>query len=360
MNPFNIDIMHEIGKRSNSKNYANLLLTCKEYYNAKFLTDLKLRDHISEHPDVDKLLFQAILLDDVFRFNLIEELRFGNFTLPQIGNIIEDVVRTDAIKIFENVISRFNIESLPQGNFDNILKNNIVHLKTSSIIVETLLTCVNQNYYKLFTEACYVGNTELIKKLLQDQRVDPRYISDVAFRCACENGWSDIVSLLLEDNIVNHFLPNNQPLLYACGAHNTDLINNYNKIVKLLLDHPLVDPNFNNSEAVELAAKTHNWKIVCTMLKHHRITLSADQRLKVFLVAFHQQQIDVVELLITKHAFDVLWSGNYMLRRTLRNGYVKILEYMVTNNLASLNDIMKTHNLMHSSCREYIVNNMLF
>jgi hypothetical protein len=269
-----MDIIHEIGKRSNYKNYATLLLTSKEYYNAKFLTDLKLRSYISEYPNVDELLVQAILLDDVFRFNLIEELRFGNFTLPQIGNIIEDVVRTDAIKIFENVISRFNIESLPQGNFDNILKNHIVYVKTSSIIVSTLLNSMTQNYYDFFSEACAAGNVYLVKKLLQDRRFDPRCVNNEAFLFSCQTGRSDIVKLLLKDGRVNPFLPNNRPLLDACRAYNSHLMNDYNKIVKLLLEHPLVDPNFNNGEAVKHAAEHHNWSIVCTILRHQRVNLS--------------------------------------------------------------------------------------
>jgi hypothetical protein len=356
MNPFNIDIIHEIGKRSNYKNYATLLLTSKEYYNAKFLTDLKLRDCISEYPNVDELLFQTILLDDVVCFDLIEELRFGNFTLSQINYIIIDAIKTNAVDIFKNVISRFDIESL---NFDRIFIVQRFNIKTSSIIVENLLKCVKQDFDHFFSQVCDIGNTELVKKLLQDQRFDPSCLNNQVLRYACESGQEDIVQLLLEDNRVNPFLPNNNPLLGACRAHNADLIDNYNKIVELLLEHPLVDPNFNNAEAVKLAAKKHNWIIVSTMLKHQRLTLSVDQRNDIFTRAFHQQQIEVIQSLITKHGFDIHWSDNFMLRRTLRNGFVKILEYMVTNNLASLNDIMKTYNLMHYDCKDYIIENMI-
>ncbi len=108
-----------------------------------------------------------------------------------------------------------------------------------------------QDLNKKFMEAAKHENIFLVKKLLQDPRVDPSDNSNFVIRWASENGHLEIVRLLLQDPRVDPSRFNNYAIKWAS-------IEGHLEVVKLLLQDPRVQKKakeLRQTEILELIEK---------------------------------------------------------------------------------------------------------
>ena len=84
--------------------------------------------------------------------------------------------------------------------------------------------------------ASQFDHTEIVKVLLDDDRVDPSAQNNYAIRWASQNGHTDVVKLLLKDDRVNPSDLNNYAIRWASKNGHTD-------VVKLLLKDDRVNPS---------------------------------------------------------------------------------------------------------------------
>ena len=112
-----------------------------------------------------------------------------------------------------------------------------------------------------------VINLNVIKVLLEDDRVDPSVEDDLAIRTAAEEGAAHIVELLLKNERVNPAAKNNEAFRQAVRYGHEDT-------VKILLEHSKkdnrIDPGANNNEAIKLSSELGYTEIVKLLIKHSK------------------------------------------------------------------------------------------
>lgn len=84
--------------------------------------------------------------------------------------------------------------------------------------------------------ASETGNLEVVKKLLNNARIDPSCNGNLSIRVASENGHWKIVKLLLQDGRVDPGSKNNYAIKFASE-------NGHTEVVRLLLKNQRVDPS---------------------------------------------------------------------------------------------------------------------
>ena len=68
---------------------------------------------------------------------------------------------------------------------------------------------LKENVNELFQKVCEDGQLEVLKILLNDERVSPELNDNYAIRITSKNGYSNVVKLLLEDKRVSPESNNN-------------------------------------------------------------------------------------------------------------------------------------------------------
>jgi hypothetical protein len=117
--------------------------------------------------------------------------------------------------------------------------------------------------------ASHDGNVEVVKRLLNDPRVDPSDRYHEAIRCASINGHVEVVKLLLNDPRVDPSADNNAAIRLASNDGHVE-------VVKVLLNDPRVDPSDRDNEAVRWASKKGHVVVVKLLLNDPRVDPSAD------------------------------------------------------------------------------------
>jgi len=123
-----------------------------------------------------------------------------------------------------------------------------------------------------FYTACYYGYTEVVELLLNDDRIDINIILDggvTPFYITCQEGHIEIVKLLLNDNRIEVNETRNSgatPFFFACECGHIE-------IVKLLLNDPRVDVNKATEDSItpiSIACSEGHIQIVKYMLASGR------------------------------------------------------------------------------------------
>ncbi|KAI9341207.1 ankyrin repeat-containing domain protein [Obelidium mucronatum] len=142
------------------------------------------------------------------------------------------------------------------------------HLPLAQFLVE-LGVCPegNDNYAVLV--ACVEGQTEIVKYLLGDHRVNPSCRSNLPIQKAAQFGHLDIVNLLLARKDVDPSDIQNKAIRLAAFRRN-------HHIVERLLQHPLVDPSDYNNEAIRIASQKGDHRTVAALLRDKRVNPSVN------------------------------------------------------------------------------------
>ena len=107
------------------------------------------------------------------------------------------------------------------------------------------------------------GQTETVKLLLEDKRVNPSADNNEAIRLASRNGHTEVVRLLLNDPRVDPSDQNNKAIINASR-------NGHTEVVKLLLSDKRVDPSADMNHAIYSASKNKHIEVLKLLRKDPR------------------------------------------------------------------------------------------
>jgi hypothetical protein len=141
------------------------------------------------------------------------------------------------------------------AHVDEILDRIFVHLDTPTLVRKIQL--VNKQWFNVAEEhvdysysnnlairrASELGNLQLVKKLLQNPKVNPRACDNYAIRLASTNGHLTVVNMLLGDPRVDPTSDKQHAIRWASR-------NGHIAVVNRLLKHPKVNPAASNNSAI--------------------------------------------------------------------------------------------------------------
>lgn len=186
-----------------------------------------------------------------------------------------------------------------------------------------------------FIDYCRSGNTNAVKTLLKDDRVNPSINNNYAIKIACEYNHVKIVELLLDDDRVNPADNDNVAIGIAC-------LNGHIEVIKLLLTNKDIDTNIGLVNA-SLNVK-NGLEVVKVLLKDKRTVLSYDDN-TTFIYACKYNNIDLVEFLLKREDVNPTDRDNEGLYWACRKGYIKIVKMLLDDKRIdpsdSDNDIIK-------------------
>ena len=143
---------------------------------------------------------------------------------------------------------------------------------------------------KLFIDAVRVGNTEVVKLLLEDPRINPADDNNLAIGLASQNGYIEIVKLLLKD--------------------------------------PRVDPSADEDYAIRMSSERGKTEVVRLLLKDDRVDPSAYNNWAIRW-AIHERNTEVARLLLEDRRVDPSALNNYALRWAKEKGYTEIVDLLL-------------------------------
>ena len=109
------------------------------------------------------------------------------------------------------------------------------------------------------------GHIEIVKLLLEDERVDPSADDNSAVERASENGHAEIVRLLLADKRVDPSAGDNYAIQWASSKGHIE-------IVRVLLTDKRVDPSDDNNHAVMWASENGHIEVIKLLLADERVS----------------------------------------------------------------------------------------
>jgi len=147
------------------------------------------------------------------------KISFGQFMVE----FLLFVIKIDSDECMEFFIKELNFN--PAKNNNSLMhtasilgKANIVRLLLQN---ERVVPSVYLNFG--ITLASEYGKTEVVRLFLQDQRVDPSTMDNQAIRWASKNGHTEVVRLLLQDERVDPSALNNVAIRWASQNGHTEI-----------------------------------------------------------------------------------------------------------------------------------------
>jgi hypothetical protein len=155
-------------------------------------------------------------------------------------------------------------------------------------------TCSSLAQQALLIDVCLQGNLKVLKKILQDPRVDPSGNHNGSIRSASTNGHYKVVELLLQDPRVDPSRLGNEAIRRAST-------NGHYNVVELLLQDPRVDPSSNpNNEAILNASRNGHHKVVELLLQDPRIDPNVLHLIILCRIDVDNVSEETVRILLTK------------------------------------------------------------
>lgn len=166
------------------------------------------------------------------------------------------------------------------------------------------------------------GYLEIVKLLLEDEQVDPSDDNNYALKLACESGHLEIVRLLLEDKRVD---PSDSYYSYDSLAIASE--KGHLDIVELLIYDERADPSADNNMSIRLASKNGHLDIVDLLFYDERVDPS-DYDDDALYSAVDNNHYEIVKLLLTDKRVDPSVTNNRLLFIAIYNKYYKIVELL--------------------------------
>lgn len=183
-----------------------------------------------------------------------------------------------------------------------------------------------KNNYAL-KKACRKGFTRIVTLLLAHPKVDPGAEDNYAIKFASERGHAKVVRLLLAHEKVDPSSEDNRAIILACRY-------GHKKVVKLLLAHPKVDPTVDNGSPIKWPCKSGHTEIVRRLLAHGKIVPSVDDNSPIKWASYYGHA-DIVKMLLTNPQVDPTAESNYSLKWASKNGHVRVVEVLLSPNRVS-------------------------
>jgi ankyrin repeat protein len=197
-----------------------------------------------------------------------------------------------------------------------------VHLEVIELLVQNIQIDLSYKIYEdqcIFHWACHRGYCKLVEILLQNSRIDPSSLDNLAIQLAIQENHIETVKLLLLDTRIDPSSSDNFCLRISS-------ISGYYEILELLLDHPKINPK--NISTIQLASQ--------------------------------EGHIDIVKLLLSDLRADPSIGNNCSLRIALQKGHFEIAELLLQQPMVSLSNCPMISGLPHndhSQIIEYLINN---
>jgi len=133
-------------------------------------------------------------------------------------------------------------------------------------------------------------NTEIVRMLLDDDRIDPSINNDIAIRFASLRGRAGAVRMLLKDGRVDPSSTDNNAIRAASGYGHIE-------VVHALLEDGRANPSALNNEAIRDASENGYVKVVQLLLEDDRVDPSDHENLAI-VWACAEGHIEVVRMLL--------------------------------------------------------------
>lgn len=225
-------------------------------------------------------------------------------------DIPERILRKDNWRVIYDIVSK----SSPRKLLFN---------QDPDIVELALLTGIDPSLdnNRIIGKAVQDGYTEVVRLLLKDPRVDPSAQDNYAIQAASDSGYTEIVELLLKDPRVDPSSGNNYAVLFASEL-------GYTEIVRLLLQDPRVDPSVDNNSAIGLASLNGHVEVVKLLLQDRRVDPSADNNYAV-IIACKQGHEVVVKVLLEDDRVDASDRDNMALNTAFRDKRIDIIKILL-------------------------------
>ena len=197
---------------------------------------------------------------------------------------------------------------------------NDVDMFASLLQVEGINPRIGDVNWHLFL-ACREGITDIVRKFLQDERVDPSTHDNCAIGTASQHGHFEVVRLLLQDERVDPSIHENCVIRWASQFGNDD-------IVRLLLQDERVDPSSHDNDAIVMATQKGHLEVVRLLLEDERVNPSANDN-NAITVASEYGHLEIVRLLLQDERVNPAAKGNRAIRAASRSGYTEIVHLLL-------------------------------
>jgi hypothetical protein len=199
---------------------------------------------------------------------------------------------------------KLNLE-LPNGLFDPSIENNYA------------IRWASEN-----------GYTEIVELLLNDSRVDPSAEDNQAIKLACKFKKIEIVKLLLEDSRVDPSVtddPYHHPLIVS------QVMFHRKEIVELLANHPKVSKaHINWAVRVAYKEEFNDVEIVQLLIKHPSFNRSIGNDF--FKWGIKNGHLEVVNRLISYPEVDVSIENNWAIKCASQNGHIEVVKLLLQDS----------------------------
>jgi len=148
------------------------------------------------------------------------------------------------------------------------------------------------------------GNVLQANRIIARNDFDPSALDNYAIRRASNNGYVEVVQLLLKDRRVDSFAVT-CAICWASSSGHVD-------VVQLLLQDPRVDPSALDNWAICWASDRGHVEVVQLLLKDSRVDPSADDNFAIRRASANGHD-DVVQLLLQNPRVDVCYDGRLFL-----------------------------------------------
>ena len=172
----------------------------------------------------------------------------------------------------EDDIKNSIMNSNSSNRLDRIFRFKLNHLFSDDEILEICKDLTTD-------EKLYKGTRHNIPILIKQSILDGVNTSkdnQMLIKFASQNGYPDIIEMLLKDDRVNPVVHNNLPIAYAAENGHLDA-------VKVLMNDKRVDPSDHNNDAIKYALRNNHLTVVKELLKDKRVVdkLEPDDRYKI-------------------------------------------------------------------------------
>lgn len=200
---------------------------------------------------------------------------------------------------------------------------------------------------------CSFSEHEILKVLLDFEKVDPTMDSNWLFKEACDRGDSSLVCKLLKDHRIDPSSDNNRAIQVACNRGNLRIVRELLKdtrvdprtsffyvrhyeIMQELLKDPRIDPSINDNAAIIKFAGDGYIDMVDVLLKDPRVDPSA-QKNQAIINAAIQKRYFMVNRLLKDPRVDPSAQNNKALRETTSTS---VMAYLIADSRVdiSVND----------------------
>jgi len=189
-------------------------------------------------------------------------------------------------------------------------------------IIKLIVESKRFNPYYGLKRAVLDGNTKLVKTFLKDLHVNPidSVEGNMLLYIASEQGFIEIVNLLLQDPRVDPSADDNTALFEAVQANQSD-------VVKLLLSDRRVDPTVKDNFVLMEAAYQDFDEVMEILLKDGRADPTARDG-QALIYAIEQDNPLIVYLLLEDGRVDPTMNDNFALKKAVAYGHLDIIRLL--------------------------------